>query len=71
MVGDTLGDPFKATSSVELNPIIKFQTLFGMLAVELAVELKSPSLALVLGLLFTALGLVFVWRSFYAMRIKS
>ena len=71
VVGDTVGDPFKDTSSVALNPIIKFTTLFGILAVELSVELKNPGLALVLGLLFSALGMVFVWRSFYAMRIKS
>ena len=71
VVGDTVGDPFKDTSSVALNPIIKFTTLFGILAVELSVELNNPQLALVLGLLFSFIGFVFVWRSFYSMRIKA
>ncbi|HEX6534923.1 MAG TPA: sodium-translocating pyrophosphatase [Gemmatimonadaceae bacterium] len=73
VVGDTVGDPFKDTSSVALNPIIKFTTLFGLLAVELAVSLtgdKGPGLSHVLAAIFLAVALVFVWRSFYAMRIE-
>jgi K(+)-stimulated pyrophosphate-energized sodium pump len=74
VVGDTVGDPFKDTSSVAMNPVIKFTTLFGLLAVELAVTLAAengPSLTRTLAALFFALSLVFVWRSFYAMRIRS
>jgi K(+)-stimulated pyrophosphate-energized sodium pump len=74
VVGDTVGDPFKDTSSVAMNPIIKFTTLFGLLAVELAVQLSAeagPSLGLMLAALFFGLALVFVWRSFYGMRIGS
>ncbi len=70
VVGDTVGDPFKDTSSVALNPVIKFTTLFGLLAVELAVSL-SRSLSLVLAAVFLAIALVFVYRSFYNMRIES
>jgi K(+)-stimulated pyrophosphate-energized sodium pump len=70
VVGDTVGDPFKDTSSVALNPIIKFTTLFGLLAVELAIGLERGTSAM-LSALFFAIMLVFVWRSFYAMRIKS
>jgi K(+)-stimulated pyrophosphate-energized sodium pump len=73
VVGDTVGDPFKDTSSVALNPIIKFTTLFGLLAVELAVSLsKQQGTGLTHGLAaaFFAVSLVFVWRSFYAMRIE-
>jgi len=70
VVGDTVGDPFKDTSSVAMNPIIKFTTLFGLLAVELAIELPR-STSLVLAAAFFAISLVFVWRSFYAMRIES
>ncbi|HJT68967.1 MAG TPA: sodium-translocating pyrophosphatase [Terriglobales bacterium] len=71
VVGDTVGDPFKDTSSVALNPVIKFTTLFGLLAVELAVELasKSNSLTRVLALIFFLISFVFVYRSFYSMRI--
>jgi K(+)-stimulated pyrophosphate-energized sodium pump len=70
VVGDTVGDPFKDTSSVALNPIIKFTTLFGLLAVELAVSLKDQgNLAPILGTVFFAISLIFVWRSFYGMRI--
>ena len=70
VVGDTVGDPYKDTSSVALNPIIKFTTLFGLLAVEMAA--KAPeAVAFGLGVFFFVLGLVFVWRSFYAMRIES
>ncbi|MEO7501726.1 MAG: sodium-translocating pyrophosphatase [Gemmatimonadaceae bacterium] len=74
VVGDTVGDPFKDTSSVALNPIIKFTTLFGLLAVELAVSLaeqRGPMLTHVLAALFLAISVTFVWRSFYAMRIEK
>jgi K(+)-stimulated pyrophosphate-energized sodium pump len=74
VVGDTVGDPFKDTSSVALNPIIKFTTLFGLLAVELAVSLseqQDPSLTHGLSALFLVVALVFIWRSFYGMRIQS
>jgi K(+)-stimulated pyrophosphate-energized sodium pump len=74
VIGDTVGDPFKDTSSVAMNPIIKFTTLFGLLAVELAVQLtasQGAQMAWVLAALFITGALVFVWRSFYAMRIKS
>ena len=73
-MGDTVGDPFKDTSSVAMNPIIKFTTLFGLLAVELAVSLtaeRGATLSLVLAAAFLVIALVFVWRSFYAMRIES
>ncbi len=72
VVGDTVGDPFKDTSSVAMNPVIKFTTLFGLLAVELAVQLTAQAGAMVswvLSGLFFAVSVVFVWRSFYAMRI--
>jgi len=74
VVGDTVGDPFKDTSSVAMNPIIKFTTLFGLLAVELAVSLtaqRGAALSLVLAGAFLVIALAFVWRSFYAMRIES
>ncbi len=74
VVGDTVGDPFKDTSSVALNPIIKFTTLFGLLAVELAVSLteqRGPGLTRILALVFFAISLFFVWRSFYGMRIEQ
>jgi len=74
VVGDTVGDPFKDTSSVAMNPVIKFTTLFGLLAVELAVTLtaeRGAGLSHGLALLFFALSLVFVWRSFYGMRIRT
>ncbi len=70
VVGDTVGDPFKDTSSVALNPIIKFTTLFGLLAVELAIELSRGTRWLAAAVLFLA-AVVFVWRSFYCMRIES
>jgi K(+)-stimulated pyrophosphate-energized sodium pump len=73
VVGDTVGDPFKDTSSVAMNPIIKFTTLFGLLAVELAVSLtaeRGSRLSLILAGAFLVIALVFVWRSFYAMRIE-
>ncbi|MGB0130620.1 sodium-translocating pyrophosphatase [Chlorobium sp.] len=69
IVGDTVGDPFKDTSSVALNPIIKFTTLFGLLAIELAIELP-PQVALTLAAVFFVLSLVYVHRSFFSMRIK-
>ncbi len=72
VVGDTVGDPFKDTSSVALNPIIKFTTLFGLLAVELAVSLEeggSAVLGKVLAVLFMLTSMYFAWRSFYKMRI--
>jgi K(+)-stimulated pyrophosphate-energized sodium pump len=68
VVGDTVGDPFKDTSSVALNPVIKFTTLFGLLAVELAIEL-NPVTAHIWALVFFVISAVFVWRSFYGMRI--
>jgi K(+)-stimulated pyrophosphate-energized sodium pump len=74
IVGDTVGDPFKDTSSVAMNPIIKFATLFGLLAVELAVNLKEnghEGLLMVLAIGFGLAMLFFVWRSFYGMRISG
>jgi K(+)-stimulated pyrophosphate-energized sodium pump len=74
VIGDTVGDPFKDTSSVAMNPVIKFTTLFGLLAVELAVTLtaeRGATLSRVLAAVFFAVSLVFVWRSFYGMRIGS
>jgi len=70
VVGDTVGDPFKDTSSVAMNPIIKFTTLFGLLAVELAITLPRTTSA-ILAVVFFLVAAVFVWRSFYAMRIGS
>ena len=70
VVGDTVGDPYKDTSSVALNPIIKFTTLFGLLAVEMAVS-APRCVAVGLGVAFFLLGLLFVWRSFYRMRIEK
>jgi K(+)-stimulated pyrophosphate-energized sodium pump len=74
VIGDTVGDPFKDTSSVAMNPVIKFTTLFGLLAVELAVRLASDqgtTLTRVLALAFFVVSFFFVYRSFYGMRIKS
>jgi K(+)-stimulated pyrophosphate-energized sodium pump len=78
VIGDTVGDPFKDTTSVALNPIIKFSTLFGLLAVEIAVQMKEAahkSGALdytpIVGVVLLAIALVFVWRSFYKMRIPE
>jgi K(+)-stimulated pyrophosphate-energized sodium pump len=73
VVGDTVGDPFKDTSSVAMNPIIKFTTLFGLLAVELAVTLseKNHGLALGLSVAFFLVSMFFVRKSFYGMRIQS
>jgi K(+)-stimulated pyrophosphate-energized sodium pump len=73
VVGDTVGDPFKDTSSVALNPVIKFTTLFGLLAVELAVKLteSNPGLTSVLAVVFFLISFFFVYRSFYGMRIGT
>ncbi len=74
VVGDTVGDPFKDTSSVAMNPVIKFTTLFGLLAVELAVSLTRDhpgNLTHILALAFFAVSVFFVYRSFYGMRISS
>ena len=74
VVGDTVGDPFKDTSSVAMNPVIKFTTLFGLLAVELAVQLaaeQGQGLTHALAALFFAISVLFVWRSFYRMRITA
>jgi K(+)-stimulated pyrophosphate-energized sodium pump len=74
VIGDTVGDPFKDTSSVALNPVIKFTTLFGLLAVELAVTLtrdQGAAITNVLALAFFAVSIFFVYRSFYGMRIRS
>ncbi|HEX7666338.1 MAG TPA: sodium/proton-translocating pyrophosphatase, partial [Polyangiaceae bacterium] len=68
VVGDTVGDPFKDTSSDAMNPVIKFTTLFGLLAVELALQLSRQTSA-ILAAVFFAITCVFVWRSFYSMRI--
>ncbi|MFN8255335.1 MAG: sodium-translocating pyrophosphatase [Bacteroidales bacterium] len=71
VVGDTVGDPFKDTSSVALNPIIKFTTLFGLLAMEISISEAFRNVAPYFGLVFLLVALVFVWRSFYRMRIES
>jgi K(+)-stimulated pyrophosphate-energized sodium pump len=75
VVGDTVGDPFKDTSSVALNPIIKFTTLFGLLAVELAVAMRKADptspLSMILAAVFFLISTVFVYRSFYGMRIEE
>jgi K(+)-stimulated pyrophosphate-energized sodium pump len=69
VVGDTVGDPFKDTSSVSMNPVIKFTTLFGLLATEIAVTMTNHGLKITLGVVFFLIALVFVYRSFYSMRI--
>ena len=72
VVGDTVGDPFKDTSSVAMNPVIKFTTLFGLLAVELGVYLGTgATLTLGLAAVFFVVSMVFVYRSFYGMRIEQ
>lgn len=76
VIGDTVGDPFKDTTSVALNPIIKFSTLFGMLAVEIAVNMKGEAAGKldwtpIFGVVMLVVALIFVWRSFYAMRIPE
>jgi len=71
VIGDTVGDPFKDTSSVALNPIIKFTTLFGMLAMEIAISKGFQAVAPIVGGVFFVIALVFVYRSFYKMRTKG
>jgi K(+)-stimulated pyrophosphate-energized sodium pump len=71
VVGDTVGDPFKDTSSVALNPVIKFTTLFGLLAVEIAVTMTNQTAKTGIGVFFFLVALVFVYRSFYCMRIPE
>lgn len=71
VVGDTVGDPFKDTSSVSLNPVIKFTTLFGLLATEIAVTMKDQNLKTGLAVFFFLIAIVFVYRSFYSMRISA
>jgi K(+)-stimulated pyrophosphate-energized sodium pump len=74
VIGDTVGDPFKDTSSVALNPVIKFTTLFGLLAVELAVKLTNEAganVSNILALVFFLVSIAFVYRSFYGMRIGT
>ena len=71
VVGDTVGDPFKDTSSVAMNPIIKFTTLFGLLAMEIAINPSFQKYAPIVGVVFLVVALVFVWRTFYAMTIPT
>jgi len=71
VIGDTVGDPFKDTSSVAMNPIIKFTTLFGLLAMEIALSVHFRPVAHYIGLAFFAIALYFVYRSFFKMRIKN
>ena len=71
VVGDTVGDPYKDTSSVALNPIIKFTTLFGLLAMEIAIAPGMLGKAGWVGSIFFVIALIFVWRSFYCMRIPK
>jgi K(+)-stimulated pyrophosphate-energized sodium pump len=71
IVGDTVGDPFKDTSSVALNPVIKFTTLFGLLAMEIAINKDFRATAHYFGFAFLLVAFIFVWRSFYKMRIEK
>ncbi|MCX7934919.1 MAG: sodium/proton-translocating pyrophosphatase, partial [Planctomycetota bacterium] len=71
VVGDTVGDPFKDTSSVAMNPVIKFTTLFGLLATEIAVNMKDATAKHVIGAILFLIALIFVYRSFYGMRIPE
>jgi len=74
VIGDTVGDPFKDTSSVSLNPIIKFSTLFGLLATEICIEMKTgggADYSTYIALPFFLIALIFIWRSFYRMRIPE
>ena len=71
VTGDTVGDPFKDTSSVALNPIIKFTTLFGLLAMEIAISEKFFTVAPYIGFVFFFVALYFVYRSFFRMRIRK
>jgi K(+)-stimulated pyrophosphate-energized sodium pump len=69
VVGDTVGDPFKDTSSVSLNPVIKFTTLFGLLAVEIVLTIQNEGIKMWIGGALLLVSLVFIWASFYKMRI--
>ncbi len=71
VVGDTVGDPYKDTSSVAMNPVIKFTTLFGLLAMEIALSVRFRDYAPYIGGVFLIIALIFVWRSFYKMRINQ
>jgi K(+)-stimulated pyrophosphate-energized sodium pump len=71
VIGDTVGDPYKDTSSVALNPIIKFTTLFGLLAMEIAISENFFAVAPYIGIVFFVIALYFVYRSFYKMRIRK
>ena len=71
VVGDTVGDPFKDTSSVSLNPVIKFTTLFGLLAVEIAIQPQVQDYKYWIGGALFVVALIFVYRSFYSMRIPA
>jgi K(+)-stimulated pyrophosphate-energized sodium pump len=78
VIGDTVGDPFKDTTSVALNPIIKFSTLFGLLAVEITIEMRQAAIhqghkdySPYIGAVLFVIALIFVWRSFYSMRIPK
>ena len=71
VVGDTVGDPFKDTASVSLNPVIKFTTLFGLLATEIAVTMSNQNVKAGVGVFFFVVALIFVYRSFYCMRIPA
>jgi K(+)-stimulated pyrophosphate-energized sodium pump len=71
VVGDTVGDPFKDTSSVALNPVIKFTTLFGLLAVAIAIKMENSDFRIPIGIACSLIACFFVWRSFYSMRIPA
>ena len=71
VVGDTVGDPYKDTSSVALNPIIKFTTLFGVLAMEIAISESFREIAPYFGIVFVLIALYFVYRSFYNMKLTE
>ena len=70
-MGDTVGDPFKDTSSVAMNPVIKFTTLFGLLAVEIAVTMTNQAMKTGIGAVFFLIALFFVYRSFHGVRISE
>lgn len=71
VVGDTVGDPFKDTSSVSMNPVIKFTTLFGLLATEIAITMQGNGIKVIIGTVFLLIALFFIYRSFYGMRIEE